>query len=67
LDVKWLRRRIVTLARGIGHKTVAEGVESDAARELLLTLGVDYAQGYFFARPAPADEVFRSIERAQAA
>jgi hypothetical protein len=25
-------------------------------------------QGYFFARrPAPADEVFRSIERAQAA
>ena len=50
----------------MGHKTVAEGVESDAARELVRTLGVDYGQGYLFARPAPAEEVFRSIERKMA-
>jgi PAS domain S-box-containing protein len=53
---------IVTLARGMGQKTVAEGVETEGTRELLRTLGVDYGQGYLFARPAPAAEVFRSIE-----
>lgn len=41
----------------IGHvlrvKTVAEGVEDAAARDKLKSIGVDYGQGYFFARPAP--------------
>lgn len=53
---------IVTLARGMGQKTVAEGVESEATRDLLRDLGVDYAQGYLFARPAVADDVFLAIE-----
>ncbi len=41
----------------IGHvlrvKTVAEGVEDATARDKLRSIGVDYGQGYFFARPAP--------------
>ena len=53
---------IITLARGMGQKTVAEGVESEATRDLLRVLGVDYAQGYLFARPAPAEDVFLAIE-----
>lgn len=53
---------IVTLAQGMGQKTVAEGVESEATRDLLRVLGVDYAQGYLFARPAPAEDVFLAIE-----
>jgi EAL domain-containing protein (putative c-di-GMP-specific phosphodiesterase class I) len=56
-------RAIVTLARGMGQKTVGEGVETESALRKLSELGVDYAQGYFFARPAPADEVFHSIEQ----
>jgi EAL domain-containing protein (putative c-di-GMP-specific phosphodiesterase class I) len=54
---------IVTLARGMGQKTVAEGVETDSAFDLLRTLGVDHAQGYLFAGPAPAADVFSAIEQ----
>jgi PAS domain S-box-containing protein len=46
-------KAIVGLARGFDLKTVAEGVEDAATLELLIDLGVDYAQGYHIGRPAP--------------
>ncbi len=42
---------IVGIARAVGAKVVAEGIENEAQRALLLTFGVDYGQGYLFARP----------------
>lgn len=54
---------IVSLARGMGKTTVAEGVETEAALAVIRELGVDTAQGYLFARPAPADEVLRSVDQ----
>jgi diguanylate cyclase (GGDEF)-like protein len=45
----------VDLAHQLGLTVVAEGVESDAIRSELQTLGCDFAQGYFFGRPMPAD------------
>jgi EAL domain-containing protein (putative c-di-GMP-specific phosphodiesterase class I) len=42
----------------MGQKTVAEGVETQATLQIIRELGVDYAQGYHFARPIPADDVF---------
>jgi PAS domain S-box-containing protein len=54
---------IVTLARGMGQRTVAEGIETQATFETIRELGVDYAQGYFFARPIPADETFASTQQ----
>jgi len=53
---------IVTLARGMGQKTVAEGVETEATLQTIRELGVDYAQGYHFARPAPADDVYQATK-----
>jgi PAS domain S-box-containing protein len=53
---------IVTLARGMGQRTVAEGIETQATLEIIRELGVDYAQGYLFARPNPADETFFPTE-----
>jgi PAS domain S-box-containing protein len=44
---------IVDVARNFGIQTIAEGVESEEIAELLRALGVDYAQGYHFGRPAP--------------
>jgi PAS domain S-box-containing protein len=44
---------IVDVARNFGIETIAEGVETQATLELLRGLGVDYAQGYLFGRPAP--------------
>jgi PAS domain S-box-containing protein len=44
---------IVDVARNFGIQTIAEGVETEDIAGLLRTLGVDYAQGYHFGRPAP--------------
>jgi PAS domain S-box-containing protein len=44
---------IVDVARNFGIETIAEGVEAAETAELLCVLGVDYAQGYHFGRPAP--------------
>jgi PAS domain S-box-containing protein len=51
-------KAIVSLGQGMGQKTIAEGVETEATYQILRELGVDYAQGYLFARPASADDVF---------
>ena len=46
---------IVAMARALGVRTVAEGVETDAQAKVLSDAGVDEAQGYLSGRPAPAD------------
>lgn len=47
-------KAIVSLARGFGQRTIAEGVEDAATMALLREYGVDYAQGFFIGKPAPA-------------
>ena len=47
---------VVSLARDFNVQTVGEGVEDAATLELLTRLGVDFAQGYHLARPAPFAE-----------
>ena len=37
-------------------EVVAEGVEDQSALDLLADAGCDFAQGYHFSRPLPADE-----------
>ena len=51
-------KAIVNLAQGFQKTTVAEGVEDEATLELLAQYGVDLAQGYAIARPAPVEELF---------
>jgi diguanylate cyclase (GGDEF)-like protein/PAS domain S-box-containing protein len=48
---------IVQLARSLSLTTVAEGVETREQYVLLRELGCDRLQGYFFAKPAPAEDV----------
>jgi PAS domain S-box-containing protein len=48
-----LVRTIVSLARGLGQKTIAEGVEDEETLALLRQYDVDFAQGYLLGRPAP--------------
>jgi PAS domain S-box-containing protein len=49
-------RGIVGLAREFHQITIAEGVEDETTLLRLKELGVDQAQGYLFARPAPLAE-----------
>jgi len=39
----------------MGKQTIAEYVEDQQTVDLLREIGVDYAQGFFFSRPAPLD------------
>jgi len=48
---------ITGLARTMGAKTVAEFVEDREIFDLTKALGVDYFQGYYFAPPAPLEEI----------
>jgi diguanylate cyclase (GGDEF)-like protein len=50
-------RSLVGLAHGLGLETVAEGVESKLAWEAALSLGCDFAQGFFLGHPMPADKL----------
>jgi EAL domain-containing protein (putative c-di-GMP-specific phosphodiesterase class I)/GGDEF domain-containing protein len=48
-----LARSIVALAHGLGYSVVAEGIETEEARELLAGWGCEEGQGYLFSRPLP--------------
>jgi diguanylate cyclase (GGDEF)-like protein/PAS domain S-box-containing protein len=50
-------RSTIELGHNLGLMVVAEGVENEAALEVLVEQGCDSAQGYFFSRPCPADEL----------
>jgi len=49
-------RAIIAMAHSLNLLVLAEGVEQEAQRTLLLEQGCDQAQGYLFGRPMPADE-----------
>lgn len=44
---------IVELARNLGMRSIAEGVENASMLEALYEIGADYVQGYVIARPQP--------------
>jgi EAL domain-containing protein (putative c-di-GMP-specific phosphodiesterase class I)/CheY-like chemotaxis protein len=50
---------IVALARRLGLRTVAEGIETEEQLEILLQLDCDMGQGYLFAKPMPVDDWVR--------
>jgi diguanylate cyclase (GGDEF)-like protein/PAS domain S-box-containing protein len=45
------------VGKALGIETVAECVESQAVLDELKRLGIDYAQGYFLARPEPIERL----------
>jgi EAL domain-containing protein (putative c-di-GMP-specific phosphodiesterase class I) len=56
-DDEALARTIVQLARTLRLRTIAEGIETAEQLERLRALGCDHGQGYYFARPMPAEQV----------
>jgi diguanylate cyclase (GGDEF)-like protein len=50
---------VVGLAKSLGLELVAEGVETEDQRELLIEMGCDQIQGWLIARALPADELAR--------
>lgn len=56
-------KAILDLARALGVRVVAEGVETEEQRQALLDLGYERAQGFLFCRPVLADEVPEVLAR----
>ncbi|WP_345815854.1 EAL domain-containing protein [Paraburkholderia sp. PREW-6R] len=48
---------MVALARALGMRTVAEGIETDTQLSLVKELGCDAVQGYFIGKPVPAVQI----------
>lgn len=51
-----ITRATLSMAKDLGLRCVAEGVETEAQQRFLTQRGCDALQGYLFARPMPADE-----------
>jgi EAL domain-containing protein (putative c-di-GMP-specific phosphodiesterase class I) len=49
-------KAIISLGSGIGSTVIAEGIHTDEESKALQSMGVDYGQGFFLARPDPGPE-----------
>lgn len=58
-----LVRSIIELSHDLGLRVIAEGVEAARECDLLLELGCDQAQGYFFSRPMSGPEAAGALAR----
>jgi EAL domain-containing protein (putative c-di-GMP-specific phosphodiesterase class I) len=63
MDSMEIVRTIIDLGRNLGKTTIAEGVETDAQLEALRELGVDQVQGFYIARPMPAEAATELLDR----
>jgi EAL domain-containing protein (putative c-di-GMP-specific phosphodiesterase class I) len=45
------------MAHTLNLKTIAEGVETEEQWKILRLLRCDMAQGYYFSKPLPAEEI----------
>ena len=53
----------LSMARSLRLDVVAEGVETEAVAESLDAMGCEWAQGYLYSRPVPADEAVTLLGR----
>lgn len=75
LDMKFIRNQmakpaersllqgIIDMAHALNLKVVAEGVETVEQKERLRSLNCDIAQGYFYAKPTPAADYEKLLQR----
>ncbi|WP_290617728.1 MULTISPECIES: bifunctional diguanylate cyclase/phosphodiesterase [unclassified Arsukibacterium] len=54
---------IINMADNLGLKTIAEGVETEAQRDLLKQLGCDEIQGYYYSKPLSAEDATMFIKQ----
>lgn len=57
---------IISLAKTMKFNVIAEGVETREQQDFLIKKGCDNAQGYYHARPMPADEMEEFIKKFEA-
>ncbi len=58
---KAILKSLITMAKDIGIKTLAEGVETEEEKDFLHEIGCGRLQGYFYGKPMPLEEAFSNI------
>ena len=54
---------IASIADIYGLETVAEGIETEKQLLEVIKLGIDVAQGYYYSKPLPKDDVIAAIDQ----
>ena len=50
-------KAIIDLVHSLGLKAIAEGIETETQRDILLSLGCEYGQGFLYSSPLQEDEI----------
>ncbi len=53
---------IINLAQNLGFETVAEGIEYESQEKLLLEMGCNLGQGYYFSRPQKIEDIKEFVQ-----
>jgi diguanylate cyclase (GGDEF)-like protein len=56
---------IVSLAKNLKMRVIAEGIETDGQLNILKNLGCDYGQGYLMSKPLPKDAMEELLHKKQ--
>jgi EAL domain-containing protein (putative c-di-GMP-specific phosphodiesterase class I) len=62
-DVLAVLHAAITLVQNLGKTSVAEGVETAQQVAILQSLGCHHAQGYYFSRPLPSQQVLEFMTK----
>jgi len=57
-----LVQAIIVMAHHLGIKVVAEGIETETQKEILITAGCDYGQGFYFSKPLEATDFIEFLD-----
>ena len=60
---KLILEQVVSMANKLGLGLLAEGVETKEQVDLLQSIGCDQVQGYYYAKPMPAEEFFELLKK----
>ena len=61
-NAKILLENMISMLLKIGRKIVVEGIETQEQFDYLESLGITYAQGFYFSKPIPEAEFLKFIE-----
>ena len=66
-DAYLIVRTLVQLAHNLGIRVIAEGVETEAVRDIVVEEGFDSLQAWYFSKPIPADRVVEWLKKSSLA
>lgn len=61
-ETQSLCEAIIVMSHKLGLKVIAEGVETKDQLDILHGIACDFAQGYYFSKPVPADEFLKIMQ-----